>query len=459
MNIIIAGDGRIGSFLTRQLSGDGHNLVVIDRNQAVLENTIENWDVMSIQGNCATVGVLRAAEVENADLLIAATGEDELNLLTCMTAHELNPSIHTIARVRNPEYIDTVDCLRERMQLSLTVNPEMQTAREIENLLRYPGFFWRESFAGGRIEIVAIKVESHMPICGKPLKDITAVLKRRVLVCTVLRGKEAIIPDGNFVLEEGDQIYVTASTDSLSHLLHSLKLVKHRTRNVLIGGAGKSTWYLMERLEKTKIDVKLIDKNREACERFATRFPNATVICGDLTRPDVLAEEHVENMDAFISMTGLDELNVVTSLYADDLKVPVIITKMKKGTDFNLVDHLPVGRTVCPAELCGTVILQYVRALNQGDEAAVTIHTIARGRAVAYEFIITEETPKCHVPLKNIVFRKDVLIASITRGRKLEFPDGESFFQPGDRVVVVSRADIPIMTFADIFEGEGGRSR
>ncbi len=449
----------MGSVLTKQLSSDGHNMVVIDRDPDVLEDTIESWDVMSIQGNCATVGVLRAAEVETADLLIAATGEDELNLLTCMTAHELNPSIHTIARVRNPEYIDTVDCLRERMQLSLTVNPEMQTAREIENLLRYPGFLWRESFAGGHIEIVAIKVESHMSICGKPLKEITSILGRRVLVCTVLRGEDAVIPDGNFVLEEGDQIYVTASTSGLSHLLHSLKLVKHRVRDVLIGGAGKSTWYLMERLEKTKINVKLIDQNREACERFATRFPNATVICGDLTRPDALEKEHVENMDAFISMTGLDELNVVTSLYADDLHVPVIITKLKRGTDFKLVGHLPVGRTVCPAELCGNVILRYVRALNQGEEAAVTIHSIARGRAMAYEFIVTEETPKCHVPLKKIVFRRDALIVSITRGRKVEFPDGESYFQPGDRIVVVSRADIPIMTIADIFEGEGGRSR
>ena len=241
MKIIVAGTGKVGNLLADQLTRDGHDLVVIDKNSAALEAALEQYDVMSIEGNSASVSVLRAANIEQTDLLIAATGEDETNLLTCLTAKGLNPDITTIARVRSPEYMESTDMLEEQLGLSLTVNPEFQTAHEISSLLRYPGFLSREEFVNGLVDLVELHVTAGSPICDKPLYKIADIVKCQILVCVVARRDEVIIPSGEFVLQEGDHVYVTASASNLTTLLHNLNIVTKRIRNVTITGGWRTT--------------------------------------------------------------------------------------------------------------------------------------------------------------------------------------------------------------------------
>lgn len=454
MKIIVAGTGKVGNLLADQLSRDGHDLVVIDRNPDALEQVQEQYDVMSIEGNSASVSVLRAANVNSTELLIAATGEDETNLLTCLTAKGLNPDITTIARVRSPEYMESTDMLGEQLGLSLTVNPEFQTAHEISGLLRYPGFLSREEFVNGLVDLVELSVSKNSPLCHKPLYLIPEIVQCQILVCVVARREEVIIPSGDFVLEEGDHVYVTASASNLSKLLHNLNIVTKKIRNVTITGGGRIAYYLSKRLEMDKISVKIIEQRRDRCEYLADRLRDATIIQGDASKESVLDREHIESTDAFISMTGIDELNVITSLYANELKVPKVVTKLGRGENISLISNMPVGSVITPKILCGNTILRYVRAMQKGSDAAETLHSIAGGRADAYEFKVNEDTLHCGEELKDIQFKPNILLATITRDRVIEFPTGNSVFNPGDRVIVVSNGSMPIVQLNDIFEEE-----
>ena len=240
MKIIIAGDGKVGSMLTRQFSGEGHDLTLIDNNPEALESTIERYDVMSVEGNCASMEVLRNAGVEKADLLITATGKDELNLLCCMTAHGMNPNLHTIARIRTPDYAESTYSMRKTFALSLTVNPDRQTAREIDRLLRYPGFLKREKFANGLVEIVEIKVDATSPLKDQPLNQLSSITNCQILVCAALREGKSVTPDGNFVIREGDRLFVTASAKNLTILLRNIGYVTQKVRNVMIVGGWRT---------------------------------------------------------------------------------------------------------------------------------------------------------------------------------------------------------------------------
>ena len=281
MKIIIAGDGKVGSMLARQLSGEGHDLTLIDNDPEALESTIERYDVMSVVGNCASMEVLRNAGVESADLLITATGQDEVNLLCCLTAHGMNPNLHTIARIRTPDYAESTYSMRKLFALSLTVNPERQTAREIDRLLRYPGFLRRESFANGVVEIVEGKVAGNSPLRQLGLSRIGEVIQTKVLVCAVVRDGKAVMPSGDFVIQKGDRLFVTASAANLTILLRSLGIAAPKIRSVVIIGGGRNCFYLTQLLLKEGISVKIIDQKRDRCERRAETFPGDKVLAGE----------------------------------------------------------------------------------------------------------------------------------------------------------------------------------
>ena len=253
MNIIIAGDGKVGSTLARQLSAEKHDITLIDSNRQVLNNSVEKLDVMSVHGNCASMSVLLQAGVKEADLLIAVTNADEVNLLCCTTAHGINPNLHTIARIRNPEYIDQIYEMRDTFGLSMTINPEKQAAIEIERLLKYPGFLRRDTFAKGRVEIVELRIDENSKLCNVSLSDMPALIKTRVLVCAVLRNGTAIAPGGNFVLRHGDRIFVTAPTENLTKLLKNLDIITRKARRVIVCGGGRVSYYLAELLQKDNI--------------------------------------------------------------------------------------------------------------------------------------------------------------------------------------------------------------
>ena len=451
MNIIIAGGGKVGQTLARQLATEGHDLTLIDQNNQVLEKTVERYDAIGIAGNCASKEVLLRAGVGDADLLIAATNADEVNLLCCMTAHGINRNLHTIARIRTPEYADQIMTMRDIFPLSMTVNPEKQAAIEIERLLKYPGFLRRDTFAKGRSEIVELRIDSKSKLCNVSLIEMSNIVKCKVLVCAVLRAGTAVAPSGNFVLREGDRIFVTAPTANLTILLKNLGIITRKVRNVMICGGGRVSYYLASLLEKDKISVQILEKNYERCVQLATLLPDTSVVHGDCSSQSVLENQGISDCDALVTLTGVDETNMVISLYGGSRGVRQIITKLSRGENSSIADSMALGSLICPRELCCNHIVRYVRAMQNQTGAAVSVHSIADGQAEAVEFLVDSSTKNCGIPLKEMKLKPNVLVVSITHGAKTEIPNGDSVFTDGDTVVVVTSGRGVLHRINDIF--------
>jgi trk system potassium uptake protein TrkA len=452
VKIIIAGDGKMGATLTRQLSAEGDELTLIDSNPKVLESSEERYDVMVVQGNCASMDVLEQAGAREADLLIAMAGADEINLLCCMTAHSLNPKIHTIARVRNPEYTDQIYAMREMFALSMTVNPEKQAAAEIARLLRYPGFLKRDTFAKSRVEIVELRIEENSKLCNVALNDMNGIVKCKILVCAVLRNGKAIMPGGDFVLKKGDRIFVTASTETLTVLLKNLGVITHKVKRVILCGGGRASYYLAKQLQRSGIRVQLIERDLERCNQLAAILPDTCIIHGDASSQFLLESEGISDCDAIVTMTGLDELNMVISLYGTSCGVPQVITKLGRMDNANILGNLALGSVISPKELCCNIIVRYVRAMKNQTGAALTVHSIADGQAEAVEFLADDSTLHCGEPLKNLRLKKGVLVVCITRGARQEIPNGDSSFERGDTLIIVTNGEKGIYQLNDIFE-------
>lgn len=451
MNIIIAGSGKVGTSLAWQLSAEGHDLTLIDLNPATLEDLGSSLDVMCVQGNCAALPTLQQAGVMDADLLIAATNSDELNLLCCTTAHGINPKIHTIGRIRNPEYTQQIYTLKDVFALSLSVNPERQAANEIERLLRLPGFLRRDSFAKGRTNIVELRVSADSKLCNQPLMAMNGIVKCRVLVCAVIREGQAIIPSGNFVLQEGDRIFVTAPTANLSTLLRNLGLLARRARKVILCGGGRVSYYLAEQLCRAGVSVTLIERNAERCRQLAGLLPDISVIQGDATDQSLLESQGIADCDALVTLTGIDELNMIISLYGTGKNVPQVITKLGRAANRSIAENLALGSVVYPRELCSNQIVRYVRAMQNQSGAAVSVHFIADGQVEAIEFAVDDDTLHCGKTLKEIKLRPNVLLVSITRGAVTSIPNGDSVFRKGDSIVVVTSGRGKLRQINDIF--------
>lgn len=452
MNIIIAGGGKVGSTLARQLSSEGYDLTVIDSDQSVLEDIIGRYDVMAVNGNCASMPILLQAGVKDADLLIATASEDEINMLCCTTAHAMNPKIHTIARIRNPEYTDQIYEMRDTFGLSMSVNPEKRSAQEIERLLQYPGFLRRDIFARGRAEIVELRVDASSKLCNVSLIEMANIVRCRTLVCAVLRNGSALVPSGNFVLKEGDRIFVTAPTENLTILLKNLGIITKRVRRVMLCGGGRVTYYLARLLKKSGIQVRIIEADEARAKELYAQLPNAEVTCGDASNLELLSSEGLENSDALVALTGYDELNMILSLYASRQGVNQVITKLSQVENRSVLDSLSLDRVVCPKDLCSNAIVRYVRAMQNQTGAALSVHAIADGQVEAMEFRVDENTKNCGVPLKKLKRRPNVLIACIIHGSQTEIPNGDSTFENGDTLVVVTSGRAVIKQINDIFE-------
>lgn len=452
MNIIIAGNGKVGATLARQLSAEGYDLTVIDCDQAVLEEIIARYDVMAVNGNCASMPTLLQAGVKDADLLIAATSEDEINLLCCTTAHALNPKLHTIARIRNPEYTDQIYEMRDTFGLSMAVNPEKRSAQEIERLLQYPGFLRRDIFARGRAEIVELRVDAGSKLCNVSLMDMANIVRCRTLVCAVLRNGSALVPSGNFVLQEGDRVFVTAPTENLTILLKNLGIITRRVRRVMLCGGGRVTYYLARLLKKSGIQVRIIEADEARSKELFAQLPGVEITCGNAANLELLNSEGLATCDALVALTGYDELNMILSLYASSQGVSQVITKLSQVDNRSVIDSLSLDRVVCPKELCCNAIVRYVRAMQNQTGAALSVHAIADGQVEAMEFRVNESTRHCGVPLKKLKRRPNVLVACIIHGSKTEIPNGDSTFENGDTLVVVTSGRGVIKQINDIFE-------
>jgi len=453
MNIIIAGDGKVGSALTRQLSSEGYDITVIDTNTRVLENSTERYDVIAVQGNCASMDTLLEAGVKDAQLLIAATNADEVNLLCCTIAHGINPNLHTIARIRNPEYDEQIFKMRDIFGLSMSINPERQAATEIERLLKFPGFLRRDVFAKGRTEIVELRIDRKSKLLGAKLIELPNIIKCRVLICAVLRDGNAMVPNsGDFTFMEGDRVFVTAPTKNLTTLLKSLDIISRRVRSVLICGAGRVCYYLASSLLRSGIDVKIVERSPERCTEIKSQLPEAEVILGEAGDLELLESEGLKNFDALVTLTGEDELNMIVSLYAANAGVPQVITKLGHAGNRNVIDTLNLGSVVCPKDLVVSNIVRYVRAMQNQTGAAISVHSIADGQVEAMELIVDKNTKNCDIPLKNLKPKPNILIAGITHGAWTEIPNGDSAFHRGDSVVVVTRGGSTVRQLNDCFE-------
>ena len=451
MNIIVAGDGKVGSTLARQLSGEGYDVTVIDRDDRVLAVTVERYDVIGVHGNCASMEVLQEAGVKSADLLIAATGADEVNLLCCTTAHALNPKLHTIARIRNPEYIEQTYRMRNVFGLSMVINPENQAATEIDRLLKYPGFLRRDTFAKGRTEIVELRVDSGSKLCNVKLMDLRNIVKCKVLVCAVLREGTAHAPSGDFELRAGDRIFVTALTENLTTLLKNLGMLTRRVRNVTLCGGGRISYYLARRLHKSGIQCQIIEKDYDRCRTLCELLPDSSIIHGDVSEQGLLESEGLDQTDALVTLTGRDEVNMIVSLYATSMGVPQVVTKLGHTGNRSVIDSLNLGSVISPRELVCSNIVRYVRAMENQTGAALSVHAIADGQVEAMEFLLDEKTRNCGRPLKELKLKPNVLLAGIAHGSDSEIPYGDSVFHQGDTVVVVTNGREIIRQFNDIF--------
>ena len=451
MKIIIAGDGKVGSTLTRQLSAEGCDVTLIDIDPKVLESSEERYDVIAIQGNAASMDVLEQAGVMEADLLIAATDEDEVNMLCCLTAHSMNGKIDTVARIRNPEYAGQIDRMRQSFGLTLTVNPELSAAEEIARLVRFPGFLKVETFSRAHVDLVELKIGKDSPLRDIVLSDLQGIVKCRVLVCAVLRDGKAIAPDGRFVIRENDRIFVTATTENLSTLMKNLGIITRRAKRAMLLGGGRVSYYLAKLLLDEGLSVEIIEQNPVRCAELASLLPDAIIVQGDAGNPAFLDSEGVEETDTLVTLTGMDELNIILSLYGRRKNVPQVITKLGRFNDAGMLNELPLGSVVSPKDLCSARIVRYVRAKQVQTGEALMIHMIADNQAEALEFSVDEHTMHCGEPLRNIKLKPNVLIASITHHRSTEIANGSSSYEQGDAVVVIASGDTIIYSLNDIF--------
>ena len=450
MKIVIVGVGKVGMALTAQLAPD-HNVTVIDQNTQLVENIVNVHDVMGVCGNGASYDVQMEAEVSKADLLIATTSGDELNILACMVAKKLGVK-HTIARIRNPEYEKQLRFMREDLGLSMVINPEKEAAREISRVLRFPTAMKLESFSKGRLELVEYRLAENSPLHGMPLLDLYKNIHVRVLICAVSRKDETFIPSGDFILESGDKIYLTAAPEQLAQFFPHLGVFRKRASTVMVVGASKICYYLTSTLLRMGMSVKVIEQNEQRCLQLSERLPKALVIHGDGTDSELLMEEGIEETDAFVAITGIDEANILMSMSAarqsgDNCKV---IAKINRRSLVDLVSaESMIDSIVSAANVTTEMIVQYVRAMESASGGKIkALHQLMGGAAEALEFEVPEDAHFVGVPLKNLKLKSGLLLAGIVRRNgQIVIPSGNDALEAHDDIIIVTTR-----TMQDIYD-------
>lgn len=452
MKIVVCGDGKVGSTVSNQLSIEGHDVVIIDKNPQVVNRSSNNMDVLCIHGNAASRAVQIEAGVPNADLLIAVTSEDELNLLCCLIAKKLGAK-NTIARVRNPEYSSELKYIQDELGLSMSVNPEYAAAVEIARSLRFPSAIKTDSFVRGRIDLVEFKVVSDSVLIGRKVNELRKIVSVRILICAILRDGKAIIPDGNFTFKENDKVTITGMPTDLLLFFKEIGLPYQKIKNVMIVGGGRISYYLTAMLLDMNYAVKIIEMNEDTCNFLASAFPKANIIHADATEPDLLSEEGIHNTDAFISLTGIDEENILLSLNAQSNNVKKVITKVNRVNFEHLLAKFGVDSVVSPKYITANQITRFVRAMQNSIGSNVESMTrIVNNQVEALEFVVSPTFKFQNISFSQLKFKSSVLISCIFRNNRLIFADGNSNFQSGDHVIVVTTRT-GLDALEDIIEG------
>lgn len=438
MQIIIVGCGNVGATLTEQLSKEGHNITVIDVDGSIVEKVANQHDVMGIVGNGASLAVQNEAGIEEADLMIAVTASDELNLLCCLIAKKAG-DCKTIARVRNPVYNKEIAFIKGELGLSMVINPEYAAACEISRLLKFPSAIKVDIFAKGRIELLKCKLGEGSVLHGRPLTYISGGLGCEVLICAVERGEEVFIPDGSFELREKDIITVVASSRNANEFFRKIGMTMNRIKSCIIVGGGETTYYLAKQLLPMGIGIKIIEQDKERCNELSELLPQAMVIHGDGTDRNLLDEEGLLRTHAFVSWTSLDEENIMLSLYAKSVSKAKTITKVHRISYDEIIDSLDLGSVLYPKNITAEYILQYVRAMQNSIGSNVeTLYRLIENKVEALEFRVNEQSELVGVPLKELRLKDNLLIACINRKGIIITPGGQDSIMLGDTVVIVT---------------------
>ncbi len=439
MNIIIVGCGKVGQRLAELLSEEkDNNITVVDSCSEVVQSVANQNDIMGVVGNVIEVETLQEAGIEDADILITVTGSDEINMLTCLMAKKLG-KCRTIARVRTPEYAKNIHLIKDELSLAMTINPELAAANVIARTLRFPSDIQVDTFAKGRIEILTFKVEEGSKLDNFKVQDIVAKLGCDVLVCGIERDNETFIPGGNFLIKGGDRVSVVAPITAESTFFKKIGIKNNRVKNTMIIGGGGIGYYLAKKLCETGIDVKLIEQNSDKCNTLCQLLPKASIINGDGTDQSLLLEEGLETTESFVSLTNMDEENILLSLYAKTKTDGKVVTKINRITYDDVIDSLDLGTTVYPKNITAENIIRFVRAKkNSIGNNIETMHFILNGKAEALEFRIGDNSPITDIPIVDLDLKDNLLIACISRDMKPIIPRGNDVIRKGDSVIVVT---------------------
>lgn len=438
MNIIIVGCGKVGEELAGRLNDEGDNITVIDIDPAKVNDVTARLDVLGVTGNGATHLVQQEAGIRDADLLIAVTGSDELNLLCCLIAKK-EGNCQTIARVRDPQYSTEAPYLKEELGLAMVINPEFAAAAEIARVLRFPSAIKIDTFAKGKVDLMKFRLPENCVLSGLSVKEIVTKLKCDVLVCTVERGDNAFIPNGDFVFGEKDIISIIASPANANTFFRKIDYKINQVKDCMIVGGGEIAYYLCKMLKKTGISLKVIEKDPKRCEVLCTVLPDVTVICGDAADQQILLEEGLENANSFAALTNFDEENIMLSLFARTKGCKKLVTKINMIDFFDVIKQLDLDSIIYPKSITSELIVSYVRAMKNTIGSNVqTVYSIIKGKAEAAEFIIRDKSPVLGKPLMELKFKPNILVAVILRGNKVIIPRGSDVIEKNDSVIVVS---------------------
>ena len=438
MNIVLIGCGTIGKNIVEHISKEKHNLTIVDNDKDKVEELIERFDVFGVVGNGASYEIQTEAGVKNADLVIALTPDDEINILASLVAKKIGAS-STIARVRNPEYKKQIELMREELGLSMVVNPEKETAEEIMNMINFPSLLKLENFANGKVNLVEILLEDGNPLIDETLISMWKKVKTKVLICAVQRGDDVIIPSGNFKMQKGDRLNITADANSLVTFLRELNLIKSPLKDVMLIGGGKISYYLADELLNRKYNVKIIEQDKTRASEMAEQLSKASVIYGDGTDHDLLVEQGIDAVDACVVLTGVDEENIIASMYATKRKVTKVIAKVKRTNLLGMLDELGIINVVCPKEVIANKIISYIRAINNTRGSnVITLYKLVNNKVEALEFDAKKKEKFYNKPFKELRTKENCLIACIIREGVVIIPGGNDYITENDRVIIVT---------------------
>ncbi len=439
MKVIISGCGKIGTAILKSLIKEEHEIVVIDTNPKVIESITNRFDVIAVCGNGASYDVLNEAGAKNTDLFISVTPSDEFNMLSCFVARKLGAS-HTVARIRSSEYNnDSFSYVKNELGINVAVNPELLTAQTLFNILNLPSATGIETFSANEMEMIEVVVKDASKIEGVPLYELRKKIPYKFLICLVERDDKVYIPNGSFTIKVGDKVGIFASKSDAPDILKVFGFKKKRVKSAIIIGASKIAFYLSKLLTDAKSSVKIIDKDEQKCLQFSEELKKATLVCGNGMNQELLIEEGVLDVDAFVALTGKDEENVLMSIFAKNKNVPKTITKINREEILNLADELGLDTVISSKYLAADQIVGYARALESSKKSKIeTLYSLFGGLAEASEFKILPDFKLTNIPLRDLNVNDEVLVAGIIRNRETIIPCGEDVFRVGDKVIIIT---------------------